>query len=731
LSDNFGRGRRAGTDIPGGQRTFRMLTGNANPNLDSAALQQSLIAANEQDARRILGQAFDTIGVERPFEREVAELAASKAYQTADPAAQKKLMDAAIGRMETKKDYLVNLLRGADLQFARNNTGIFDTAGWTNLNRYESGLNRVLENSKVVASRLDEASQPFVAGQLADGMMSIADAAEALKFDPDNFTAMFQQRFGKDPSAYAVSERLLQDLKTMSKPTRLGEPEGAVLSAIDNFTNAFKVSALASPAFHFRNNYSGAVSAANHGAFNPLDWYANLRASHGNYTLIGNRLKNAPGFENMTHAQRVDKYKDLMGAHQIGGGVVSDDITRLPEQEIRGSYIGATNEPNVLESLGTGLWDSSRGWREYRNNFFSMRGVGIFGNAPTQNRNPLLMANDAMGRQVEDALRGGVFLNQLRKGVNPGEAADLVRMSQVDYRPQAFSATERNFFKRVLPFYSFAKGILPSINDSLLYRPGGLQGQAVRAVTRGTQPTEDNFIPEHMRQSAAIPLPADLPGILGGSSRPGLQRYLTNLDLPWESTFQMFAPGVGATMSARVGDSLRKTGSNILGNTNPLLKAPLEYIFNRQMYTGRDLTDLYSVLERDMGEIGRPAEQVIANLPFGSRGLGLYRQLTDTRLDPTDRYAKAFFNQVFGAKLTDIDEERSKQQAARAMLNTMLQTTPGVRTYENVTVPEEALMAMPDDQRRMYLLYRVIQSEAAKRARQRKKAQEMLTGPTI
>jgi hypothetical protein len=55
------------------------------------------------------------------------------------------------------------------------------------------------------------------------------------------------------------------------------------------------------------------------------------------------------------------------------------------------------------------------------------------------------------------------------------------------------------------------------------------------------------------------------------------------------------------------------------------------------------------------------------------------------------------------------------------MLNQMLQTTPGVRTYENVTVPEDALRTMPEEQRKQYLLYKIIQAEAAKRARDRKK----------
>ena len=57
------------------------------------------------------------------------------------------------------------------------------------------------------------------------------------------------------------------------------------------------------------------------------------------------------------------------------------------------------------------------------------------------------------------------------------------------------------------------------------------------------------------------------------------------------------------------------------------------------------------------------------------------------------------------------------------MLNKILESTPGVRTYENITVPEDALATMPEDQRRMYLLYRVLQSEAAAKARARKKAE--------
>jgi hypothetical protein len=109
-------------------------------------------------------------------------------------------------------------------------------------------------------------------------------------------------------------------------------------------------------------------------------------------------------------------------------------------------------------------------------------------------------------------------------------------------------------------------------------------------------------------------------------------------------------------------------------------------------------------------------------VPFGSRSLGIYRTATDDRLTTPDKLTKLAFNLLAGAKIRDIDTERTKQLAARQMLNEMLQTTPGVRTYENVTVPDEVLRGMPQAQRDMYLLYKVIQSEAAKRAREKKKA---------
>jgi hypothetical protein len=181
----------------------------------------------------------------------------------------------------------------------------------------------------------------------------------------------------------------------------------------------------------------------------------------------------------------------------------------------------------------------------------------------------------------------------------------------------------------------------------------------------------------------------------------------------------------------KAGTGLRKTGLNILGQANPLIKGPLELATNRQFYSGRQLSDLYSMLEQPLGglglgPLGRVAEQVIVNSPGGSRLLGTARQVMDDRLAPQEKWSKVLVNALTGLKFQDVDQERTKRLAARDMLNELLQATPGVRTYENITVPEEALATMPEAQRRQYLLYKIIQGEAAKRARDKKKAEAAL-----
>jgi hypothetical protein len=109
------------------------------------------------------------------------------------------------------------------------------------------------------------------------------------------------------------------------------------------------------------------------------------------------------------------------------------------------------------------------------------------------------------------------------------------------------------------------------------------------------------------------------------------------------------------------------------------------------------------------------------NAPGGSTALGLFRTAVDNRLSPAERAFKILINNTTGLRVTDRDLEKSKGQAARQVLTQLLKATPGVRSYENLSVPDEALAQMTPEQRDMYLLYRTLQLDASRAARERKK----------
>jgi hypothetical protein len=460
------------------------------------------------------------------------------------------------------------------------------------------------------------------------------------------------------------------------------------------------------------------------GAFDPRDWWTGTQLRRGDYSALPGKLRGAPGYTDitvggvtrpMTDEEIIRKFLTDAGGQGLGTSIASDELlSGAAGSQLKGMYPGAA--PPTWSSLARRVYQPNRTWREAARDYnpFALR-------SGSGNRNPLLELGDRAAETTDAGNRYGVYLNQIRKGASPEEAMRIANLTQVNYGADAFTNFERDVLKRVMPFYSYSRGIMPLITDQLVNKPAGLMGQSIRAINRAGDPTEESFVPEYLRQSAAIPVVPGLP-LVGLDPDSNLKRFLTNIDLPYESVINLLTPGTGNTVTEKVGNTLQKTAMNLLGQTNPLIKGPLEMATNRQFFSGRQLSDLYSVFEQTLGAPGRTLEQIAVNAPGGSRLVGTYRQLVDDRLTPSEKLSKFAVNALTGLKFQDVDQERTRQLAARDMLNQLLQTTPGVRTYENVTVPEDVLRAMPREQQQMYLLYKIIQSEAAKRAREKKKA---------
>ena len=615
---------------------------------------------------------------------------------------------------------LADFVRGMDPQHSATGLPIFGQNSFNELSRYVLGRGRTEVNAQEMLKILKRQAENVAADSVTGGVnYTAADALKKLGMSGDTAPDVLRKTLGvKSLDDISFNKKYIDDWSKTLERGRTPPELSPALEAYDNYTKRFKALALLWPSRYSRDAYSGGFSAATKGAFSLSDWRTGTQINNGDYAGLLRKIKDLPRYRDLpTDDAKIRQYLIEQGAEGLGTSTANDELlSGAGNAGLRGMYPGAV-APET-ESL---LDRAKRAtWKEWLNPFSISTASG--------NANPILEAGDRAAQFTDAGNRHGSYLTLIRKGYAPSEAARISNLTQVDYRPEAFTNFERDVLKRAFPFYSYTKGITPLIADQLATNPAGMMGQSIRALNRGGQATEQNFTPEHMRKKASIPLPSDLDGLPADSP---LRRYLSNIDLFYAAPVNLVSSGTGNSFLDKLGSGAKNTLLNVLGQSNPLIKGPLEVLTNRQFYSGREMSDLYSMLEQPLagaglGQVGRIAEQAISNAPGGSRLLGVTRQLLDDRMPLAQRLPKVGFNTLTGLSFEDIDQERTKQQAARQMLNKMLESTPGVRTYENVTVPEDVLRTMPEQQRKMYLLYKIVQAEAAKRARAKKKAEMAL-----
>ena len=753
FDDNYSRGRRVYTDVMGGSNILNRLsrdgalqnTLRASDNVNAREALEMWTTTNnlpdlygwmdELDADGAFVHAAPALPDSHPLRRQLTELQGQldAAIASNDGAAVSRLNPqiAAIEQAipdEARQAWrsgmhtqLADLLRSLDPQHAQTGVPLFGQNSFNEMARYVLGRGRVESNADAIYPILQRNMEATPADSVIGGVNYTPEQALAqLGLTGPTAREVLEQRMGTPLDGVSFNKRFIDDWARAVNPGRMPPELSGIAKHYDDFTKSFKTLALLWPSRYSRDAYSGQFAAAMKNAWNPADWWRGTQVGQGDYNTRGlfgmldspaQRVAQSPRYRGLPQDEAMRQFLVDAGGQGLGGGQVAGDVaTGAGVASLREMYPGAAaaDNPTLMDrarqaSIGDWAWP------------FSVRNA-------SGNRNPILEAGDRAAEWTDSGNRYGTYMNLIHQGVAPNEAKRLTDLTQVNYNPDAFTEFERNILRKVFPFYSYTRGIAPLVADSVINQPQGLMGQSIRAITRASQPTEDNFTPEYLRQSASIPVVEGLP-FFGLSGDSGLKRYLTNIDLPFESLVNLITPGVGNNLFDQVGSTLHKSALNILGQTNPLIKGPLELATNRQFFSGRQLSDLYSMLEQPLGSPGRVLEQAVSNAPGGSRLLGTIRQLADDRLSPTEKYSKFLVNALTGLKFQDVDQERTQRLAARDMMNQLLETTPGVRTYENLTVDDEALRGMPKQQQDMYLLYKIIQTEAAKRARQRKAAE--------
>lgn len=165
-------------------------------------------------------------------------------------------------------------------------------------------------------------------------------------------------------------------------------------------------------------------------------------------------------------------------------------------------------------------------------------------------------ASMKLGETIEEQAKMINIITHLENGFNLSDAIELTKNTLFDYSD--LTEFESKVMKRLMPFYTFMRKNIPSQIDNFANHGARMQ-RVDRLYNKASEKNESE-------KERAL-----RPDYLDGQLALGNQKYL-NLG--------------NAT------DDLKKVTNplEMASNLNPLIKTPIELIFNKQMYSGADIS---------------------------------------------------------------------------------------------------------------------------------------------
>ena len=572
-------------------------------------------------------------------------------------------------------------------------------------------LTEILEAGKLhptIPGSFDHGAIPELARRLRrPGFNPLTAGWTATQKQVESAYKSWAKAFGDTPMdarIYDEVKRVTERLDKLRQPEELNQ----LVTGFDSFMSMFKAGVLTHPAFHVRNLLSAKVQDFLNGEFS---LWSNKMADD----IVKGKPVDALQFQFVQDIlQKNNLPLDQANANRVlRSHIATTDLAhfntsplaQIPATAGRAPRTLADTAGDVPGNIPQGIRSAMGEWKQGDWNLLGVRGV--FGKESTSLKP--LKVNEGIGKYIQSLTHLPSYLNQLARGVEPAVAARKTLDMQVDYSRKSFTNLENAHLKRVFPFYSFTRRMSEHVAGKLLDAPSGRLAQAVRGQAR----TRDNeqFVPEHIAQGSAIPIPG---------SPEGSQRFITSLGLMHEDPFNLIRPG--QTADKAVGGTLQE----LAGRLNPLFKAPLELAAGKQLYSGRDLQDLEGNIGRTAANItGRKEaydtpmlmEQALSNSPL-SRFASTARMFSDPRKGLGTK-ASQFLS---GVKVSDVDMEKEQSVAVRKALTDLLRGKTGIKqSMPKLYSKEEDLPNLSEEDRMALELYKRLTSQASKRASDAKK----------
>lgn len=313
----------------------------------------------------------------------------------------------------------------------------------------------------------------------------------------------------------------------------------------------------------------------------------------------------------------------------------------------------------------------------------------------------------ALANHTEDASRAGLYMQLLKKGHSPTEAAARVNRAFVNYATQT---SQEAWLRQVIPFARFAVGSSAWLGE-FARRPRLLTPWTTLRNSAESQRDEGEVLPESVRESFAIPV---------GEDANGKARYVTGLGLPHEAALGMLG-AVSSPVGAR---------RQVLGGMHPFLKLPAEAVTNRDFFFG-DEFGAFRKAPNMLGKLGLASE---VKLPEGKTRMewpGTLREGLDAL--PISRIYKTFdrffddnrdkigaaVQGLTGARMQTVDQERELKSAIYQYLSDKAKSgeVGEFQTWTSRFAPEDT----PED---LKIVLQGLRDLRTKRAKERKKRKE-------
>ena len=566
------------------------------------------------------------------------------------------------------------------------------------------GVKQDLKSGRLSGSLVDELRKGVPKGTLAD------DAARAEISSTSILDSIY------------VPEQVAKDTlglsNTFTGRETISAMEGLAREFWDPMVDFFKSHVTAYwPAFHNRNYFSGQGNNQIGGAYNWFNPFAKDGIVNVNWRIwAGMRGKPIPGILDVPMVKEAGITDAAEGTRHFFssfpgmGGKSNTDFATIagPSSVIVGkdllSEIPGLVPFSPMKAFGKAIPGSRGGTRP---NWWNMRDLEQF--APLQ-------AGKEIGWAIETLNRFAPALAMAERGIDPSEIIKRVKLLQVDYRNVA--AADK-YIRRMVPFYSFAKGMSTYVAKELYKRPGGTLAQTIRGESLLQREGLDGPVPEHVSKTAAISL---------GPSLDGGVNVLTGFGFMHEDPLSAF----GGVFDKGIIKGVRSAGTTAMqeftSRLGPHIKVPIELatgvsLFQSGPRGGRPLVDQYGHLGGLLSKgteavTGRPSQiklpPVVEQLP---QLLGISRHLStsSTITDPRKTTTQKAVNLLLGARITTVSPEQQNRLISKSIEQSM--SDLGAREFSTLNFPANYLAQLPPAEREERIRLQALKRALAKRQR--------------